>query len=150
MHPCFIIFHTDAFERTRTYTHICIYIENQRASPLPRSPPRPHRPPASWGLAPAALTGWSASRGAASRVRVEIRALFLAAEAVLTGREETPIGQVPTLTPQGLLGSRTTSSLAPLDINDCTFSAWCVWAHVLSLLLTNWNKITWNEVDYET
>ncbi|KAK2856514.1 hypothetical protein Q5P01_005249 [Channa striata] len=33
--------------------------------------------------------------------------------------EKTPIGQAPTLTPQGLSGSRTTSSLAPLDINEC-------------------------------
>ncbi|KAK2890401.1 hypothetical protein Q8A73_018701 [Channa argus] len=53
-------------------------------------------------------------------VRVEAGARFLAAEAVLTGMEETPIGQTPTLTPQGLSGSRTTSSLAPLDINECT------------------------------
>lgn len=87
----------------------------------------------------AALTDWSASRRAASGVRVEVGAVLLAAEAVLTGREETPIGQAPTLTPQGLSGSRTTSSLAPSDIDECTSSAWCAWAHV-DLCLCHWLK----------
>lgn len=69
---------------------------------------------------------WPAGHRAASEVTVEFWAVFLAAETVLNGKEETPVGQAPS-PPPGLLGSRTTSSLAPLDIDVCTLSclSWC-------------------------
>lgn len=47
MHTCFII-----VSLTHLSTHTDTYIENRLASPLPRSPPRPHRPGSSGGLAP--------------------------------------------------------------------------------------------------
>lgn len=53
-------------------------------------------------------------------VKVEADGGFSAAAAALTGKEESPGGRAPALTPQGLSGSRTISSLAPLDINECT------------------------------
>lgn len=65
-------------------------------------------------------SGWSADLWSDSEVRVEVVTVFPAAEAALTGKEESVIGQAPTLTPQGLSGSRTISSLAPLHINECS------------------------------
>lgn len=61
MHACFIIL---LLTHLGSHTHTHIYIENQSASPLPRSPPRPHRPLSSGGLAPGRsdrLVGWPQS-----------------------------------------------------------------------------------------
>lgn len=75
-------------------------------------------------------------------VKVEADGVFSAAEAALTGKEESPAGWAPTLTPQGLSGSRTISSLAPLDINECTTVCLAMCAFLSKRMKATQNMIT--------